>query len=228
MLAGVVDLLLPPRCPACGQPASAGLCVTCRAAAGALALGDHGRAVLADGVVAVGAFAYAGVIAAAVRSVKAGGRHAAMSGLGALMWERLGLPAPARASWAVTWVPSTPRRLRQRGVELTRLLAGPGAVALLRRPLERPDQTTLGATARRASPAGAFAATGPAPRAVVLVDDVRTTGATATAAGLALRAAGARRVLVATLAVAGADAGAPTGTPGTPGGPTWEARPPPA
>ncbi|HWB72258.1 MAG TPA: hypothetical protein VG452_08565 [Egibacteraceae bacterium] len=227
MLAGVVDLLLPPRCPACGQPATAALCVACLAAAGTLALGDHGRAVLAEGVAAVGAFAYAGVIAAAVRSVKAGGRHAAMRGLGALMWDHLGLPAPARAPWAVTWVPSSRRRLRQRGVELTRLLAGPGAVALLRRPLERPDQTTLEVAARRASPVGAFAPTGPTPAAVVLVDDVRTTGATATAAGLALRSGGARRVLVATLAVAGADAGAQARTPGA-RGPTSEGRPAPA
>ena len=41
---------------------------------------------------------------------------------------------------------------------------------------------------------------------MVLVDDVRTTGATATAAALALRAAGARRVLVVTFAVGGDEA----------------------
>jgi predicted amidophosphoribosyltransferase len=40
------------------------------------------------------------------------------------------------------------------------------------------------------------------PAAVVLVDDVRTTGATATAAARALQVAGARRVLVVTFSVA--------------------------
>ncbi|MGI8874273.1 MAG: hypothetical protein ACR2KP_08095 [Egibacteraceae bacterium] len=39
-----------------------------------------------------------------------------------------------------------------------------------------------------------------------MVDDVRTTGGTALAAAAALRTAGARRVLVATFAVAGQDA----------------------
>jgi predicted amidophosphoribosyltransferase len=46
----------------------------------------------------------------------------------------------------------------------------------------------------------AFAASGTAPDRVVLVDDVYTTGATATAAAAALRQAGASRVEVVTFA----------------------------
>nr|MDQ3822122.1 ComF family protein [Actinomycetota bacterium] len=47
---------------------------------------------------------------------------------------------------------------------------------------------------------GAFRPTAEAPRAVALVDDVYTSGATANAAASALRKAGARRVHVVTFA----------------------------
>lgn len=204
-LAGVVDLVLPARCAGCGRPSVAALCPDCEEAAERLALIDLGHTVLDHGVVAVGAYAYAGVIAEAVRAVKLGGASAAAVGLGALLRARLRLPEPA-AGLAVTWVPSTRRRLRRRGVEIPRLLAGPGATMLLRRTRERPDQTDLDAAARRTSPAGSFVAVTAVPPGVVLIDDVRTTGATAAAAAGALRAAGARRVVVATLAVAGQEA----------------------
>jgi predicted amidophosphoribosyltransferase len=208
----------------------AALCPPCLADAGRLVLPDLGFRWLDDGVAAVGVFAYSGVVRDALRGVKAGGRHAAAAGLGRLLRARL---APTLAAggprWtgaAVTWVPSTPRRRRERGAEITRLLAGPAAVALLRRVTERPDQTVLSARQRRASPAGAFAALTRAPPAVVLVDDVRTTGATAAAAAACLRAAGAGRVLVATLAVGGDDARAAAGAADSSPVPTAEPRPP--
>ena len=90
--------------------------------------------------------------------------------------------------------------------ELPELLAGMAAVPMLRRTVQRPDQTELSPAERRVSPQGCFVATGEVPPDVVLVDDVRTTGGTALAASGALLAAGARRVLVATLAVGGDDA----------------------
>ncbi|HUH07297.1 MAG TPA: hypothetical protein VML96_05770 [Egibacteraceae bacterium] len=198
----VLDLLLPMRCPACAVPSEDPLCPRCLATASALALPGYGREVLNDDVVAIGAYAYDGVIRDAVRAMKARGQHAAAAGLGALMRRQLDLPA-IRRGWAVTWVPSSRRRLRQRGVELTKLLAGPSAVALLQRVVDRPDQTDLNAAQRRSSPIGAFRALGTSPPAVLLVDDVRTTGATALDAAEALKQAGARRVLVATLAVGG-------------------------
>lgn len=197
------ELLAPLRCPGCDRPSpGAALCASCYAAAAALALPDLGRAALGPEVVAVGAFAYRGVVRRALRTVKLRGAHAGAAALGRLLHARLRLPPPARGR-AWTWVPASAARVRRRGFDVAALLAGDEAVALLRRVAERPDQTALDPVARRRSPAGSFAAAARPPPSVILVDDVRTTGATARAAAAALQAAGARRVLVATLAVAG-------------------------
>lgn len=198
---GVVELLIPQRCAACAAPAS-GLCASCADAAEALRLPGGGFTPLASNVAAVGAYAYAGVLRDALRGMKIAGRSAAAAALADTV---RALPG-AGAGWTVTWVPSTPRRLRERGVEIPRLLAGAGAVALLRRLHDRADQTSLTPAQRRSLPPDTFEAAGWVPCDVVLVDDVRTTGATALTAANALLAAGARRVLVATLAVGGDDA----------------------
>ncbi|QBI19199.1 ComF family protein [Egibacter rhizosphaerae] len=202
MVRAVVDLLLPLSCAACGAPTRDGLCADCGAELPELALDDGAAVDLAPGVRAVGAYAYAGPVAASIKHVKTPGRHGAAPALGRLLRYELALPPSRRAPWAVTWVPSTRRRRAARGAEIPRLLAGPGARRLLRRIRDAPDQTTQDRAGRLSGPVGAFRAIGPVPPRVLLVDDVRTTGATATAAAGALRAAGARRVLVATLAVA--------------------------
>lgn len=153
-------------------------------------------------IAAVGVYAYAGVVRDAVRGMKIAGRFAAARHLGASVRT---LPGPT-SDCTLTWVPSTPRRLRERGVEVPRLLAGGDAVALLRRLHDRPDQTSLTPDQRRTLPADTFTARSAIAGGVVLVDDVRTTGATALAAANALLAAGASRVIVATLAVGGDEA----------------------
>lgn len=195
-LATVADLLLPPRCPACGREATAVWCGRCLGELAALALPDAGRVLLAPDVLAVAAYAYEGVVRDTLLDVKLRGRAAAVAGMGALMRARLELPAER----TVTWVPSRRRRVRERGIDVARALAGRGAVALLQRVRATPDQKRLGSRERRRGQRGAFAACRPVPAAVVLVDDVRTTGATALEAASALRRAGARRVLVATFA----------------------------
>jgi len=100
----------------------------------------------------------------------------------------------------VTWAPTTSARRRQRGFDQAELLARavarrlgvPCRRLLLRRP--GPAQTGQPLDARRTGPA--FRPARPAPPAVLLVDDVVTSGATVAAATRALRAAGAREVHV--------------------------------
>jgi predicted amidophosphoribosyltransferase len=100
----------------------------------------------------------------------------------------------------VTWLPTSAARRRDRGFDQSALLARAVARRLRRpcRPLLRrqpgPPQTGRDRRARLTGPRltarAAIAGT------VLVVDDVVTTGASATAAAIALRAAGASRVLV--------------------------------
>ena len=110
-----------------------------------------------------------------------------------------------RPDATLTYVAPDPERGRRRGYhpaeslarELARRWELPLEPLLTRGPGER--QRGLSLAERRANVPGAVTARG-APREVVLIDDVYTSGATATAAASALRRAGARRVDVVTFA----------------------------
>jgi len=108
-------------------------------------------------------------------------------------------------------VPLHPRRLRRRGFNQSAILARrlgqtlgwPVALRLLMRIHDTPSQTALSAAARAANVTGVFTVPLPAAvrdRTILLIDDVWTSGATARAAAVALRGAGARAVDVLTFA----------------------------
>ena len=115
------------------------------------------------------------------------------------------LPPPS--SGVLTFVPPDRARSLQRGHhpaerlarELGELWSLP-VLPLVARTRPAPHQRGLALADRRRNVAGAFAPASAAPRAVTLVDDVYTSGATAAAAASALRKAGARRVEVVTFA----------------------------
>lgn len=100
----------------------------------------------------------------------------------------------------LTWVPGRPDDVRRRGYDHGAVLAEATAAALgldcrplLVRAAATRDQTSLGARQRWANLEGAFEAS-PCPSRVALVDDVVTTGATASACAGALRRGGATSV----------------------------------
>ena len=115
------------------------------------------------------------------------------------------LPPPS--SGVLTFVPPDRARSLQRGHhpaerlarELGELWSLP-VLPLVARTRPAPHQRGLALADRRRNVAGAFAPASGSPRAVTLVDDVYTSGATAAAAASALRKAGARRVEVMTFA----------------------------
>lgn len=198
VLSGLLDLIAPRRCAACDRVIDVRGGLFCRPC-DALAERYHG----------VGAvFEYGGPVADAIGRFKYEGRSDLGRVLGLRMAEEAGVWA-GRVDGIVP-VPLHWRRRRTRGYDQAALLARPVARGLrvpslfrcLRRVRNTPSQVALPHADRLRNVRGAFQSRGleGSPR-LLLVDDVRTTGATLAAAADALRVAGAGDVRTLVLAV---------------------------
>lgn len=158
------------------------------------------------------AFRYQGHLAALIRGMKFSDHSEWGTLLGRLFWHRLQAELTWESPDIIIPIPLHPRRLIARRYNQSALLAG-----MLARFLDRPlvtnglkrvkmtrSQARLNARKRDENVRGAFRAHEKrvADRAILLVDDVFTTGATTRAAVWALKRAGAGRVVVVCLAVA--------------------------
>lgn len=198
----VGQVVAPARCAACEELVGARVvfCEPCGLSvmhAGEQPSGQHA------------VFEYGGAVATAILRFKYAGHFDLAARFGELMAQ---LAAPLEGSVdIVAAVPLHPRRVVERGFDQAALLARPVARSLriahvpsaLVRVRETPPQASLDRASRSANVAAAFRC--PAPRRiegrrVLLVDDVRTTGATLASCAETLSRAGARGVQTLVLA----------------------------
>lgn len=205
MTDALLDLLFPPKCPFCQKVQDApGMCPACEAS---LPWTDeaHSLRTLEGGLLCAAPLWYEGPVREAVRRFKFHGGVCAAGPLG----ERIAQAAVERLSGgfdAVTWVPVSAKRLRQRGFDQSRLLAehacrlwGVEPEGLLRKIRDNPAQSGLdSAEERRKNAQGVYEAAGAAAgKRILLIDDVCSTGSTLVSAANALLAAGAAGVVCA-------------------------------
>jgi predicted amidophosphoribosyltransferase len=218
-MATILDFLLPQRCVAC-RAGGAQLCDDCVerlerltgplcGRCGAPTAWPVVRCRECEGRRISFAWARAGVVYRdAAREVVAAWKERGLRRLAAPAAAIVASVVPRPKADAVTFVPPDGERSAKRGHHPAERLAEELATRweLPAEPLlgraRRAEQRQRGLTlaARRRNVRGAFRPVARAPPAVVLVDDVYTSGATVNAAASALRRAGARRVEVVTFA----------------------------
>ncbi|GAB3863054.1 ComF family protein [Dactylosporangium cerinum] len=214
-LADLLDLVLPATCAGCDEPATGPLCDPCRAALAAVHPGRTRPVPAPPGLPPAFALAaYAGSLRRMLIQYKERNRHELTPVLGGLLARVVSVAAPGRPVTIVP-VPATAAAARRRfGDHIDRLAQDAAGVlrrrgvdarvaGLLRAVPKREDSAELSAADRAVAARHAFAVRDRRPvvrGAVVLVDDIITTGSTLAASAARLAAAGVRVDRVAVLA----------------------------
>lgn len=207
---GALNFLFPRRCPFCNQHIGNKelICADCEKKLPYT--GDRAVRQTSWGRVAAPLY-YEDAVRRAILDFKFKGRMGGLPCFGSLT-ARCAAEEFGGEFDAITWVPVSRKRLRRRGFDQARYLAGSLCVEwhvepqeTLRKILDNPPQSGLeDADARRVNVLGAYEAVHPeriAGKRFLLVDDICTTGSTLGEAARVLRQAGAADVLGLTLAV---------------------------
>lgn len=207
----LLDLLYPPRCPFCRGILKDRETLLCKACGEKLPwTGDASREQSFRHVeVCISPLYYEGDVRRSLLRYKFGGLSVYAPKYAGLMLP--GIERSEKPFDAVTWVPLGRKRLRKRGYDQAQLLAE-ALAERLEKPCERlldkcadnPPQSGTGSPEkRRKNVAGVYRVCDPSAvkgRRILLVDDIVTTGATISEAARVLKAAGAQRILAATVA----------------------------
>lgn len=209
-LTRLAELFFVPKCVFCGRVLdSGGLCDECRERLPWLS-GTFRGVEFASKCVAP--LRYEGLVRESLLRFKFSGKESYARQYGLFIAEAAEREVPGEYD-IVTWVPVSGRRLRKRGFDQARLIAeetakalGAECEALLEKRRDTPAQSRLDTPEeRRANVSGAYAARKPEKtrgRRVLLIDDIITTGATASECARVLLMAGSEDVICAALASA--------------------------
>ena len=212
MIQRLLQLLFPSKCVLCRSlltKEQTDLCPHCRTHAPEFPGAKMRLSFIAQWT---GIWYYKENVRASLLRYKFGGRRSYASAYGKLLAMKL-----LRIGWddmdLITWVPISNRRRFRRGFDQSQLIArvvaqelGLPLVAAAKKIRHTKPQSTMGDAAhRRANILGAYQVTDPAvlkDKRILLIDDIITTGATASECSRVLLTAGAKEVKLATVAVA--------------------------
>lgn len=207
---GILNFFLPRRCPFCGAVTGKDLlCDKCEKSlpyTGERAVEEAGFARCAAPLY------YDGSVRKAILDFKFGRKMGAVSCFGQMMAQCAAENFSGEFD-AVTWVPVSKKRLKKRGFDQARYLTASLCVdwhteplETLRKVVDNPAQSGMEShEERRANVLGVYEPVQPerfAGKRLLLIDDIRTTGATLAECVRVLKEAGAKEVLCLTLAAA--------------------------
>lgn len=205
----ILGIFFPRKCPFCGRLAEkkALLCDKCRNTLPYCTIVRQG----ADFGRCAAPLYYEDTVREAILAFKFHGKLGGLDCFGRMMAEKAAEVYSGQFD-AITWVPVSAKRLRKRGFDQARYLAGSMCVdwhvmplETLRKRVDNPPQSGIDdAAQRRANVLDVYEPVSPeqfAGKRLLLVDDICTTGSTLGECARALKAAGAAEVMCLTLAM---------------------------
>ena len=209
----LVQLLFPPKCVLCGkllQKDETDLCHTCRIEA-PYYRNTKRKPQFLDSVAAI--WYYEGTVRSSILRYKFQGRRSYADAYGCLL--AMALQREELEFDLITWIPISRMRRWKRGYDQVELVARAAGRELGLEPVptlkkvrhNRPQSGVHGKAERRANVLGAYKSLDRdlSGKKILLLDDILTTGATASEAARVLKTAGAAEVHCAVVAAAGKD-----------------------